>query len=391
MVEFLKMKRTFVTLVVLSALLQFYKCTDNRKFSIRGNFTIADPTPLQLYYLSEQEAQQVDSVYTNTTEFELGGPIDKSGIYLLKFFNGQSIFLVIHPGDKIMIDIDNSGNEISYYVENSPDSRQIKILADKQNILLKQIDELSREWESNMTDTLVQQRIDAEYSELMIGHKQYSRDFIYENPRSLANILALYQNFGRKSQPLFDKYDDLDLFNFVDSSLVLVYPETDAVKALDREVNQIREEIKQKKYIEKIVTEGGLLPVFRYPDINGDTLKAGFAQDKPALLYFWATWNPFSVKDLIAINEYADRSHPDAITIITISLDTSEEELRTFLSDNNINLPVVCDYSYWDSELAGRYAVKRIPASILSNRQGLIVGIDIFEQELLTRLNELAR
>jgi peroxiredoxin len=385
------MKKAILTVWIVGVLVQLFQCTENKKFVIKGSFKIPDPTPVQLFYLTEQGKQLVDSVYTSTGEFILQGPIDRSGIFLMKFFNDQSIFLVIHPGDKITVDIDNTGEKISYYVENSPDSKRIKELTDKQNIVIKQIDELSREWELHKTDTVIRKKIDAEYARLMVEHKQYSRDFIHKNPRSLANILALYQNFGRKSQPLFDKYDDLDLFNFVDSMLVPIYPETDAVRSLNREVNQTKEEVKHNRYIEKIIREGVLLPAFVYPDIDGDTVKAGFTQNKPALLYFWATWNPYSVKELISINDFANHSNRNGIIIITVSLDTSEKKLRTFLSANNIKLPVVCDYSFWDSDLIGRYAIKRIPASIVSNRQGMIVSIDIFDQELFTRLNDLNR
>jgi len=386
------MKTTrFSILLILIVTFVFYKCSEDKKFIIKGHFRITDPTSIQLFFLSEQTSQLIDSVFTNTNRFTLEGNINRSGIYLMKFFNEQSIYLVIHPGDRIRVDIDNTGNEITYYVEDSPDSKRIKELTDKQDLLLKQIDELSREWEKHQADTTMRYGIDSAYAALIIEHKQYSRNFIHENPRSLANILALYQNFGRKSQPLFDKYDDLGIFNFVDSNLVPVYPETEAVKVLNREVNQLKKEIEHNRYIEKIITAGRLLPAFRYPDINGDTLKAGFSQGNPSLLYFWATWNPYSVKELLAINDFAKKLQSSDITFITVALDTSEKELRTFLSANNIGLSVVCDYSYWDSDLVGRYAIKKIPATVISNKQGLIVGIDLFNQELVNLLNDLNR
>lgn len=309
----------------------------------------------------------------------------------MKFFNDQSVYLVIHPDDKITIDIDNTSDVISYYVEHSPDSKRIKELTDKQNLLLKQIDELSRAWQINPMDTSIRRKTDSAYVALMLQHKEYTRNFIHESSKSLANILALYQNFGRKSQPLFDRYDDIEIFNFVDSNLVLIYPESAAVKALNREVNESKQQIKQNRYIEKIIAEGRPFPTFKYLAINGDTVKVGLKYNIPVVLFFWASWNPFSTEQLLALNDYAKQNQSNKITIITVSLDTSEKELNTFLSSNNIMLPVICDYAYWDSDIVGRYAVKRIPSSIISSRQGLIVGIDIFEEELYNRITELVK
>ena len=383
------MKKNIIFIIFIFVI--FFRCSENKNYTIKGSFKVTDPTPVQLYYLTEESAERVDSVFTSNGTFEMSGHIKFAGVYLLKFFNDQSVYLIIHPGDKIVVDIDNTRKEISYYVENSPDSKRVKELTDKQTLLMRQIDELSRIWQMNPADTVIRRKNDSTYALLMFQHKQFTRNFIYESPKSLANILALYQNFGRKSQPLFDQYDDIDIFNFVDSILVLLYPETAAVKALDHEVNEIRQQIKQNKYIEKIVEEGRPFPAFKYTTIDDDTITAGITHDKSVLLYFWASWNPFSVQELLALNDFANRSRSDKITIITVSLDSSEKELRKFLSAHTINLPVVCDYKYWDSDIVSRYAVKRIPADIISNRQGLIVGIDIFGKELYNRITELTQ
>ncbi len=386
------MKRTIFSLLLIIGVLSFFvRCSENKKFKIKGSFKIADPTPVQLYFLTEQSSDLIDSTFSNSGTFDLSGSIDFAGIYLMKFFNDQSIYLVIHPGDKITIDIDNTSDVISYYVEHSPDSKRIEELTTKQNLLLKQIDELSRAWQINPTDTSIRHKTDSAYVALMLQHKQYTRTFIHESPKSLANILALYQNFGRKSLPLFDRYDDIEIFNFVDSNLVLIYPESAAVKALNREVNESKQQIKQNRYIEKIIAEGRPFPTFKYPAINGDTVKVGLKHNMPVVLFFWASWNPFSTEQLLALNDYAKQNQSKNITIITVSLDTSEKELNTFLSSNNIILPVICDYDYWDSDIVGRYAVKRIPSTIISSRQGLIVGIDIFEEELYNRITELVK
>ena len=374
--------------VILIALIP--SCKQEKNFSVEVSLEVPDPTPVQLYLLSENRSELVDSVYLDeNAKARLHGKAEYSSLYLVKFFNDQSIFLVIHPSDKIKLEINNSTDEISYYVKGSADSRLIKEITDKQNLVLKSIDQLSLVWEENRSDSTLRRSIDSSYSVLLKNHQKYTRDFIYANPNSLASILALYQNFGRKSQPLFDRYDDLDIFNFVDSNLTILYPQTEAVKALNKEVTETKEQIAHNKYIEKRVAEGLPLPKFKAISVDGDTIIVDDGINMNVLVLFWASWNSFSVEELLLLNEFYKQRKTDKIKIITISIDSSKEILRDFIQNNSIELPVICDYKYWDSELVGRYAIKRIPSVLLTNKAGIITAKNIFSDELIEKLREI--
>jgi peroxiredoxin len=369
----------------------FFSCSDSGNTVIEGTFSIADSTPVELYQLTEKEAIKIDSVYSTQGKFKIKTNLNYTQLFLIKYFNGQSIYLAVNSGDHIKLTIDNSMPEISYYVENSTDSKRIKELIDQQNIVLKQIDQISNTWLLNHIDTSARFELDQRYQSLLLNHREFTRKFIYADPTSLANILALYQNFGRKSQPLFDRYDDLKLFNYVDSNLVALYAETDAVKALNREVTETKEQIAHKKFIDKTVTEGRPLPPLMELDINGDTIVADGTQNRPVLLFFWASWNPYSTGELLALNSFHTTPDGKKIDVITISLDTSEEKLREFIAKNKIDLPVLCDYQYWDSELAGRYAIKQIPSNILADKDGFVKSKNLFSYELINNINQIIR
>lgn len=370
----------------------FSACNPENEFVINGYFQRTDPTPVTLKLLQENDAVLIDSVFTSGNSFTLKGKAEHSSIYLLSFFNGQTIYLIIHPKDRIALDIDNTSPEISYYVENSPDSKYVKELTDQQNKMLKQIDQLSIEWERNRLDTLIRRKIDSTYFALLQEYQQYSRNFIYEHPRSLANILVLYQNFGRKGAPLFDKYDDLDIFNFVDSLLSPLFPETEAVLVLNRSLAETRDQIMQNTLIEKKVDIGYPLPKTDVITISGDSLTLGESNSNPLLLLFWASWNPYSVEQLKFLQQLQqDTKLNKRLSIVSISLDPSEEKLRQCIAENGITLPVVCDFRYWDSNLTSRYVIKRIPSVILADSKGKVVARDIYSEELLNRINEIVK
>jgi peroxiredoxin len=381
------MKNTIRLLFVLTVLL--LGCRRESNFKVEGHFRVSDQTPVRLYVLLQKTARLVDSVnVTQGNTFSLKGSISLPSIYMLKFFNNQLIYLIIMPGDKLKIDIDNSTPEIYYYVEGSPDSKLVKELIDKQHTVLKQIDQLSLEYEKNLTDSFARRRIDTAYAKLLKRHKEYTIDFIHRNPNSLANILALYQNFGKKSQALFNKYEDLNAFNFVDSNLVKIYPESEPVKALDRELAEIKDQIAQKKYVENTVVEGRLIPKFAGQTVTNDSILIDPNAGKAYLLYFWASWNPYSVEEFKTVDSLFKTFGKKELEVITISLDPSDEKLNSFIASDSIKEPVICDYKYWDSEIAAIYSVKHIPSVILTNREGIIIAKDIFSDDLIHKVTQ---
>lgn len=364
-------------------------CGDRDSFKVEGTFARTDPTPVKLYLLKDSGTELVDSVMTDDNTFVLSGSIATTNIFMVEFFNKQQIYLVIRPRDDIGLDIDNSMEEISYYVANSPDSRHIKELFDEQEKVLKKIDLLSRDYEQHLGDPLARKRIDSAYFAIMEEHQVFTRNFIASHPKSLANIMALYQNFGRKSRPLFDRYDDFDIFNYVDSSLTAVYPESYPVIALNRDLMEIREQLASRTYIQKKVEVGYPLPEASLSTLDGDTFQVGDPENY-TLLIFWASWNPYSVSEVLQLQDLLeeDSGLKRNLTCITLSIDTSPEKLQSFISRNEISLPVVCDYQYWDSELVSKYAVKQIPSVIIADRSGKVVSRDIFSSELHNYLKE---
>ena len=366
-------------------------CGNPNRFTIEGTFRKTDPTPVQLLLLTRDGTQQVDTTTTHNNSFSLTGSAEYTNIYIVKFFNDQMIYLVIRPGDKIKLDIDNSLQEISYYVSGSPESKHVKDIFDQQNIVLKQIDQLSRKWEMNRADSAVRRTTDSAYFSLMKNHQEFTRKFIHEHPQSMANIMALYQNFGRKKQALFDRYEDVDIFNFVDSNLTIAYPNSYPVLALNEDLIEIKQQIAEKTYIQKKVEVGSPLPSLKAPTLSGDTIIIDNTIKNNTLVLFWASWNPFSVKEILELNTFL-QSYPNltkSLKVVTISLDTDREKLGDFLSEHTLNLPVICDYQYWDSEYVGRFDVKHIPSVILADKYGKVVARDIFGPELQNRLNEL--
>ncbi len=387
----MSMKLSFKMFVLLFSSL-LWNCKNHNSVRIEGKLKTPVDARIWLGNMHVKNIVAKDSTIVDESgRFSLDFEANEPSLYLLKA-GPQSIYLVLKPKDMVNIEIDNTLDETAYYVQGSTDSRLVQELITKQKRVLDEITEISLEYENskNKPSTFLanKEKLDKRYSELLRKHKSYTENFIAENPGSLACIFALYQNFGRTNQPLFDKIEDFKTFNFVDSCLTANYPTTPAVKALNIDLITIKDQIKYKNYSEKLIEPGKKAPELEVTSINGSALKLSDFDSNPVVYFFFALWNKESVNELIAINDIYKKNRYKGLKVIGISFDKSEERLRSFIEENEILFPIACDFKYWDSEYVTQFGVRKIPDIILLNQDHIIDQKNINPQELNNTLKE---
>ena len=108
----------------------------------------------------------------------------------------------------------------------------------------------------------------------------------------------------------------------------------------------------------------GSAPVLAGYDLDGQ-LMVFEPKDEPTLVYFWATWCPicgFTISSIASIAE----DYP-VITVATTS--GSEEEIKAYLAQKNIRLPVMMDDS---GDLGRHWGVTGVPAIFIVDSKGQI-------------------
>jgi peroxiredoxin len=389
----LTMKKIFIipaTIFLVVLLTECHRTKSN--FSVKGKFKIPVETTIYLGRLGISAVEPIDSFKIDADgKFSLRGYDKFPALYVLSF-ERNSIYIVVKPGDKLQVDIDNAINPFSYYVEGSAESRLVRDLIFEQEKVLQGINKISNEYEKSKenSDTFLVKKsvFDNQYDMLLSKHKEYTTKFIHENPKSLACIFALYQNFGIKSQPLFDKFEDIGLFNFVDSNLSALYPETPAVIALNRDVTEIKEQIKQKKYSENLFRPGRRAPDFEAVSIDTVSLSFSESRGKAFIFVFFASWNKPSSQEAIEVNKLYLNYKSKGIEVVGVSFDKSEQMLRAFIDTNKIEYPIVCDYAYWDSKYVSMFGVRAIPEIILLDKNHIVIQREIKSPELILTLEE---
>jgi hypothetical protein len=357
---------------------------DKHNFKIRVSVKGAGNETLHLARRTLEGTVKVDSAVA-----------DKSGIYLLEGFTDQPDFyivyfqpkhyinLIINPGDDFRIRADVQGFENNYLVEGSKDSRLIQKMVAMQAKTLVKITEISTAYENGVGQPGFEKlklHIDSTYKSIVEEHKNFSIKLIEENPHSLASLMALYQQLGRDI-PVFDYKTDFDYYHKVDSSLSALYPKSEAVKDLDRKVNELKNLIH--------LETGSTAPVIALPDIQGKTQSLRDYRGKHVLLVFWASWSSTSCDVVKKILPVYEENKAKGLELYMVSLDRSKDSWVNRMTELHATGIQVSDLKYWDSPVVDAYKINQLPVLYLLDEEGKIINKEFAPEELKGILNEI--
>jgi thiol-disulfide isomerase/thioredoxin len=377
--------------ILLSGILVLLISCNGEKstFKVSGNLDNGEGMMIYLKEMTSTEMIPVDSTQINEAGgFELKGISPENRFYAVHTQPESFIYILAGKGDKITIEGDAQALTSTYTVAGSEDSRLIRELTGEQNKVLTRIYQLNRVFTDsvhspNFTD--IKGGLDSIYDGILEAHREYTFAFIEDNLHSQASLMALYQQIGPRHYVL-DPEKDFTYFSMVDSSLGILYPESDAVQDLHRQVD----ELKQKQLVESMSTArleaGSLAPEIALPDPDGDTILLSSLRGSYVLLDFWASWcSPCRRENPNLVKVY-EKYHDKGFEIYQVSLDRTRDAWLLGIEQDELHWIHVSDIKYWNSIVVPVYNIEGIPMSYLLDRQGRIIAQnlrgDMLEQEL---------
>ncbi len=388
--KIIRMKRLifFTSLVILIG-----SCKEQvDHFTVSGEIKNANGIKLFLEELQTNNIVVVDSVILNNEgNFSFEGQSEIVKFYALRTSPTNYLTLIINPLDQIIINADGRDLARNPEIINSEESKAILQLRTHLELSVQKIDSLGLYYKSvigtkeqfEIRDSL------ANVSRNIIdNHIEFTKDFIVENINSLASLMALYQQIAPRRYVL-NPNEHLWYFNLVDSSLMSLYPQSEAVKNFHAQVEDIKAKTHTATINHTDLDIGSVAPDIVLPNPDGDTISLSSFKGKYVLIDFWASWcRPCRVENpnLVRCNE---KYNAKGFEIFQISLDKKREAWIEAIEKDQLHWTHVSDLQYWNSVPVKIYNVQGIPANFLIDRQGKIIAKNLRGDILEAKLSEI--
>lgn len=109
----------------------------------------------------------------------------------------------------------------------------------------------------------------------------------------------------------------------------------------------------------------GPAPPLQWTTLNGRPFSLSRTDDRPTLVYFWASWCPVCKYQTPAVAELA-RDH----RVISVAMQSgSAAEVYQYLQDSGLDLPTLNDP---EGVLSSRWGIRGVPATFILDNKGAI-------------------
>jgi peroxiredoxin len=344
-------------------------------------------------YLDEQglgEIREIDSARIRQNgRFVLKDRIGVPTFYNLHMGNQQIIPLLLQPGETVKLGTSMTGFTRHYELSGSEESRYLHSLNQHLEKTMKSLDSLAAVYDENAgASEEILEGIGTAYQEVIQAQRQFTIKFILEHLNSMAAIYALYQKFD-DGDFILNSSKDIQFFRLTGIALDTLYPESEYVKSLKRDADNMVMKLKTRNWQTVIDRLPSTIPEIRLPDPDGDTIALSSIENKVILLSFWASWNPESISLNQIFKSLYDRYHPAGLEIYQVSFDNDPESWKSAIRYDELKWINVSELSYPESSVAGLYNITELPSYFLIDRQGQIVGRDFDQIALDRKISEL--
>ncbi|WP_417369226.1 redoxin domain-containing protein [Flavobacterium beibuense] len=227
-------------------------------------------------------------------------------------------------------------------------------------------------------DTETQNRIIQEYSKLTKENNKNYIAFIEENPNSLIcaelfPVILKDQDVKAKDlKPIYDKMG----------------PAPKATEMGQKVETYLNQMLANEKAME--ATEvGKTAPDFSASTPNGKTLSLNQAKGKVTIIDFWASWCGPCRKENPNVVAMYNELHDKGLNIIGVSLDKDDAKWKGAIEKDNLTWQHISNLQGWDEPIAVQYGVTSIPATVILDKNGVIVARNLRGEELKAKVKEL--
>jgi peroxiredoxin len=348
------------------------KDKEHLPFFIRGKLENKTAGRVFLAQLRGEEFVIRDTASVNVDgSFEFTGNIAEADIYRISLTPENGMLLVIDT-HQIEVHADAKDLEKTYEVSGSAESKLIQRLMNIMERNQRQVSDLEKRFiaarQAGQSDSLVyfQEKFLAVKSENAAQIKRFIR-------KHRDSFVGSYAAFS-----LIDREEDAE---FLDSMLMVFdknIPDSKFVKLLSEQGASINS-----------LSVGSFAPDITLPQPDGTLLTLSSLRGKYVLLDFWASWcRPCREENPNVVKLY-HRYQNKRFQILGISLDQSRDQWVGAIEKDRLPWRHVSDLKGINSVAVQLYKVQAIPLTILLDKEGKIIALNLRGAALEKKLAHL--
>ena len=365
------------------AALAFLAACSSDKASLKLKVDGAADREVVLSMLNISQVDVVDTLKTDASgnaSVKIDLPYKSPNFYYLTYNGVQIASLLLSPGDKAKVEVDSNG-------------RNLKISGSKESELLQEVDasiaKSQKSFDSlsvqliacnDIGDTESVKRLRVELGKLYVTQKQAAVRHLVKYPYSFTNLRNLYRHFN-ENFPMFSDITDGVYYRQLCDSLKTLYPNSPYVTSLDNDAVSLFNDMELSYRLKD--AQQAVFPEISLPDTKAEIKNLTALIGKPFILLFWDpsdnTQKMFNAELEKIYSQFKGRG----LEIYSVCVGTDKAYWNSIVSRFPwIN---VCDGKGNATQGLVQYNVTKLPALFLFNREGAIVGKDIFDQKGLSK------
>ena len=365
----------------------------NHNLVINGIYPYEGHDILYLKKVDLKNPVAVDSATINNSgKFRFKTTIDEPSFYTLGFDNNEFITIVAEPGDQINVEFKAKRLQNEYSVEGSVESEKIRKLDKKLGRTLLKLDSLTGEYNKIAGNDAEQEKatsLEKEYLDVLNEQRTFNIAFILDNLSSLSAIKALYQSIDENTFVLY-KPRDLQYLKLVSDSLSKYYPDISLTKSL---MSNLEEELNQM-YADRITQAAEVADPVKLDanlkNIQGQRIRlSDVMENKYVLLSFWSAESRECISNNLFLKNVYSLYHNDGLEIYQVNLDADEETWKKSVNFDELPWISVREDDPSSPITARIFNVTGVPANYLFDKEGNIIGKDLFGKSLKIKLSQI--
>ncbi len=380
------MNRLTYALALLTAIV-FTSCRSS-SMKISGRFAGTELQKVYLEKVTPLSQTLIDSAVLDCEgnySMKIGQAPQTPSLYNL-VCNTERIPLLIGRGDNLKVCA--VGNILrNYTVENSEESELLRRFYQPFIIGAQNLRKIATQYGEEHLSVEAHKALGKEYTAEYYRIRREQLRFIIANKGTLAAVYALNQRLPG-DRFLVNGDNDVIYYREVADALQEKYPESPYLQSLRGEI----ERMDARLNLQSRISEAGF-PDLELNDIFGKKVTLSSLKGKVILLDFWSAELGSSNVLNNELKEIYQKYHTAAtpFEVYQVAIDTKKALWISAVQDQQLPWISVSDLQGTRSSAMGIYNVRSLPANFLINKEGDVVGKNLYGRSLDERLKELTR